>query len=143
MDQGKKPDFKIAYDGTWYHDGAPIRRAALARLFAGRALKVDEAGRYWLQTPFEKYPVTVEDVPFVIVDYEVKGGDIDFRTNMDETVELGPGHGLELRDGIPYIPVRDGLYARLGRSVYYNLVETFGGIIRSRGTEHVLGETDA
>ena len=58
IDIQKQPaDFKITRDGTWYHDGAPIKREALAKLFAGRALKVDGDGNYWLQTPFEKYPV--------------------------------------------------------------------------------------
>lgn len=140
MLEDDKADFKIARDGTWFHNGAPILREALARLFSDRALKIDSAGKYWLQTPFEKYPVEVEDVPFIIVDYEQKGDGIDLRTNMGETVELGPEHGFELRDAIPYIEVRDGLYARLGRSVYYNLVEKFGPEVSSRGTTHKLGE---
>lgn len=115
-------DFKIARDGTWYHDGAPIKREALAKLFSDRALKIDEDGNYWLSTPFEKYPVEVEDVPFVIIDYEGKPGALKFRTNMDETTQKP----IEMRGEIPYVEVRGGLYARIGRSMYYNLIETFG-----------------
>jgi uncharacterized protein len=62
-------DFKIAYDGTWFHEGVRIQRDALAKLFSDRALKIDAEGNYWLQTPFEKYPVEVQDVPYVIVDF--------------------------------------------------------------------------
>lgn len=142
MDKDQNADFRIDRDGTWYHDGAPIQRDALAKLFSDRALKIDEAGNYWLQTPFEKYPVEVEDVPYVAVDYEVKGTDIDFWTNMGEVIELGPEHPLELRSGIPYIEVRDGLYARVARSVYYNLVEMAGEAITSRGQEYPLGSKD-
>ncbi len=132
-------DFKITYDGTWHHDGAPIARAALAKLFSDRALSIDEDGHYWLQTPFEKYAVEVEDVPYVIVDYEEIKGEVDLKTNMGELVALGPEHVLELRDEVPYVEVRGGLYARVGRAVYYNLVEAYGENIMSRGVCHSLG----
>ncbi len=115
-------DFRIARDGTWFHDGDEIKREALARLFATRALKIDEDGKYWLSTPYEKYPVEVEDVPFIIVDYEKDGDVLTFRTNMDETTT----NCIELRDELPYVDVRDGLYARINRAVYYNLIEEFG-----------------
>lgn len=139
-------DFKITYDGTWFHEGVRIQRQQLTKLFSDRALKIDEDGNYWLQTPVEKYPVDVEDVPYVIVDFVEKDGSIDLITNMEETVPLGPDHTLELRidkvsgDKLPYVQVRKGLYARLGRPVYYNMVEKFGTRIKSRGGEYPLGE---
>lgn len=133
-------DFRIAKDGTWFHDGGEIKREALARLFATRALKVDEEGNYWLATPYEKYPVEVEDVPFVIVNYDKDGGDVVLQTNMGEVVKVGPSHPLELRNNIPYIDVRDGLYARLGRSVLYNLIEEYGAELESGGKTYKLGE---
>ena len=142
--------FHLAYDGRWFHDGAEIRRAALARLFSDRALKLDDKGRYWLRTPFEKYPVEVEDVPFIIVDYDIRGDVITLTTNMGDGVVMGPDHPLELRPEplagaiVPYIMVRDGLMARLDRAVYYAFVdlavERDGHlIIRSGGVDHVLG----
>ncbi len=140
------PDFKIVFDGTWFHDGARIERAALAKLFSDRALKVDEDGNYWLQTPHEKYPVEVEDVPYVVVDYDVRDGEVDLMTNMGECIKLGPDHPMEIRpckklgQALPYVEVRGGLYARLGRSVYYNLIEEFGVVLHSRGIDHALGE---
>jgi hypothetical protein len=140
IDVDSEADFKIDREGVWFHGGARIQREALAKLFADRALKIDEEGRYWLATPYEKYPVTVEDVPFIIVDYDVRGGNLDLRTNMGETVKLGPDHPLELRDGVPYVEVRGGLYARVSRSVYYNLVEMAGATVKSRGVEFPLGE---
>lgn len=138
-------DFKIAYDGTWYHGGVRIQREALAKLFSDRALKCDAAGRYWLQTPFEKYLVEVEDVPYIIVDFTEKPDAVDFLTNMGEIVPVGPEHPLELKEGklssniLPYIEVRNGLYARLGRPVYYNLVNRFGPSVKSRGGVYPLG----
>lgn len=118
----QKPDFSIDKNGQWYHEGDPIKREALAKLFSDRALKIDEDGNYWLATPFEKYPVEVEDVPYVVVDYEGQGSDLTFRTNMDETTDKP----IEMRGGVPYVEVRSGLYARINRAVYYNLIEEFG-----------------
>jgi len=115
-------DFKIDANGQWFHDGAPIKRDALAKLFSDRALKIDEDGNYWLQTPYEKYAVEVEDVPFIIVDYDDK----TFRTNMSEEITLNAETLWEVRGGIPYIEIRDGLFAKIGRSVLYNLIEEFG-----------------
>lgn len=140
-EQPQKIDFKIDRSGQWFHEGVAIKRDALAKLFSDRALKIDENGGYWLSTPFEKYPVEVEDVPYVIIDFEEQDGTIIFRTNMDETVRLGADHPLELRNGIPYIEVRNGLYARLGRSVYYNLAHRYGEQIHSDGQIFKLGET--
>ncbi len=140
MDTQQKADFKIIKDGTWYHGGAEIKRAALAKLFSDRALKIDEEGRYWLQTPHEKYEVEVEDVPYIITDYTKDQQGIEFTTNMDEIIKLDANHPLELRDNIPYIEIRDGLYAKMGRSVYYNLVQECGITVSSYGQNFVLGE---
>lgn len=131
-------DFKITYDGTWHHEGSPIKREALAKLFADRALKIDEAGEYWLQTPYEKYPVEVEDVPFVITSYE----GLDFTTNMQDTITLTPSTTWQLRDGIPYVEIRNGLFARISRSVLYNLIEEHGPVLKLAGAEFKLGNPD-
>ncbi len=130
-------DFRIDRDGTWFHDGAPIKREALTKLFADRALKIDEEGNYWLQTPFEKYPVEVEDVPFVVVDYE----GFDFRTNLAEVISLNDKTNWELRDGIPYVEIRNGLFARIGRAVLYNLIREHGESIKVENKTFKLGES--
>ena len=136
MSTDEHGDFRIARDGTWYHNGAPIQRDALTKLFATRALKIDTAGNYWLRTPYEKYPVEVEDVPFVIIDYNDK----TLRTNLDETVTLDESANWELRDGVPYIEIRDGLFARISRSVLYNLIEEHGEAISIKDKTFPLGD---
>ena len=40
-------DIRIAADGTWFHEGGPIGRKNLVKLFAS-VLERDEAGEYWL-----------------------------------------------------------------------------------------------
>lgn len=138
-------DIRIGRDGTWYHRGEPIRRQAMVRLFA-TVLRRDEAGDFWLATPVERGRIEVEDTPFTAVEVDVRGEGPDavlaFRTNLDETVEAGPGHpirvapraggagagvgpGAEPDSGEPrpHIEVRPGLEARLLRPVFYALAE--------------------
>ncbi len=124
-------DLVIRADGTWVHEGTPIGRAPLIKLFS-TVLKRD-GDRYFLVTPHEKLGVTVEDVPFLVVlmEREVTGPTqtITFITNVGDTVVLSHNHPLEMRpltgdasQWAPYIPVRAGLEARVSRSLFYDLV---------------------
>lgn len=125
-------DIRIDRDGTWFHEGAPIARKPLVKLFAS-VLRRDSDGDYWLQTPAERGRIVVDDVPFVAVELSVMGEAaaqcLSFRTNLDDWVEAGPEHPLRLAEGretegpCPYILVREGLEARILRPVYYQLAE--------------------
>jgi len=117
---------RIAADGTWFHDGSPIRREAMVRAFSG-LLKRDEAGQHWLVTPFEKLSIEVEDAAFMAVDCAERDGGLAFRLNTDELVIAGSEHPLRA-DGDPetpalYLQVRRGCEARLNRSTYEQLAE--------------------
>jgi hypothetical protein len=126
-------DIRIDGDGRWFHEGAPITRSRLVRLFS--TILKREGEQYFLVTPVEKYRIEVADTPFVGVrlDIEEPGGDqhIAIRTNVGDEVLVGPNHALEFRltpggDGAeraPYVHVRCGLEARLVRSAYFDLVE--------------------
>lgn len=137
-----EPDFHILSDGTWLHDGAPIKRDALVKLFAKRALTIDEHGLYWLQTPYEKYEVRVDDVPFLITDYSYDAGVLTLTSNIEETIQVNQDNPLFLKNGIPYIEVRNGLQAKLSRSMLVHLIEQFGDIVESNGQAFKLGEYD-
>lgn len=119
-------DIRILRDGTWLHEGAPIRRLELVKLFA-RVLRRDDAGDYWLITPAERGRIMVEDAPFIAVEMKVEGQGRDqrlsFRTNVDDWVTAGPGRPITTVGDAPYVEVRGGLTARLARSVYYQLAE--------------------
>ena len=56
---------RIARDGTWFHQGEPIRRPGLVRLFSTILRKDDEG--FMLVTPAEKLSIAVEDAPFIAV----------------------------------------------------------------------------
>lgn len=121
----------IARDGTWFHRGTPIGRLGLVKLFA-RVLRREADGSYWLVTPYERGTIDVADAPFVAVDVDFAGEGaaqtVTLRTNLDETVALGPAHPLrvtEMPDGarIPYVMIGRGLEARIARAPFYRLVE--------------------
>ena len=57
----------IAADGTWFHEGVPIKRAELWQLFAG-ILRREDDGEYYLVTPVEKCRVSVALHPLIITD---------------------------------------------------------------------------
>lgn len=126
-------DFRIARDGTWFYQGSPMGRQAMVRLFS-TILHKDARGDYWLKTPAEKCRITVEDAPFVVIamrvrNLEGKGRTLCFKTNVNEWIAVDEAHLLDIRidpetgASVPYIHVRDGLDAKLNRTVYYELME--------------------
>ena len=118
-------DIRIDENGGWYHEGDPIPRQALVNLFASILRR--EGSDYFLVTPVEKLGISVDDVPFVLHDMNVRGAgkhkELLFTTNVQDYVTADAEHALEMRLGIPYLHVRDELYARASRPVYYRLVE--------------------
>lgn len=122
-------EMRIARDGTWFHQGSPIGREAMVRLFS-TILRREEDGSFVLVTPVEKLSIAVEDAPFVAVEVKCEGSGknraLAFRLNSGEIVVAGPDHPLVVRGSAdtprPYLHVRGGLEALVGRSVYYELV---------------------
>ena len=125
-------DIRIARDGTWFHQGSPIGRKPLVRLFAS-VLRREADGGFWLVTPVERGRVIVDDAPFVAVELAASGTGsnqtLRFRTNIDDWVEADAAHPIRVAQAPdsgeprPYILVRDRLEALIARSVYYHLVE--------------------
>jgi len=124
-------DMRIARDGTWFYEGTPIGRPALVKLFAN-ILKL-EGGKYFLVTPVEKVGITVDDAPFIAVDFHVEGAgrgqELVFTTNLGDEAQAGILHPIRVeRDAAtgepaPYIMIRAGLEALIDRKSFYRLVE--------------------
>lgn len=124
-------DMRIARDGTWFYLGTPIGRPGLVRLFSSILKKED--GRYFLVTPVEKVGITVDDAPFVAVDFEASGEGRDqvltFTTHVDDVVAAGPEHPIrvvrdpETGEPSPYVHVRAELEALIDRKSFYRLVD--------------------
>ena len=121
-------DIRIASNGDWYHEGALIKRIAIAKLFA-TILRLED-GQHYLVTPAEKLRIQVDDAPFVAIDMDADGKGSSqrllFTTNCDDLVLAGADHPITVtvNNGAPrpYVEVRSGLQALIARSVFYRLV---------------------
>lgn len=152
-------DIRIAVDGSWYHEGRPFKRASLVKLFASVLRR--EADDYYLVTPAEKLRIAVDDAPFTAnlverVDEDGRTA-IVFTTNLGERVVVDREHPLRVEHDAdsgeprPYVLLRDGLEALIGRGAFYDLVnladerERDGATrlcVTSLGDEFELGRCD-
>ena len=120
-------DIRIRKDGVWFHEGTPIGREALVRLFS-TVLRLDPDG-YHLVTPVEKLKIQVEDAPFIATRVDRAGEALVFQTNVGDTVEAGPDNIIRVEvdpvteEPRPYLHVRRGLEALIARPVFYELAE--------------------
>lgn len=124
-------DIRIARDGTWFYMGTPIGRPELVRLFSTILRK--DGDSYVLVTPVEKVGITVDDAPFVAVDFEVGGSGqeqaLTFTTNVADTVKAGPDAPIRIErdpktgEPSPYVRIRANLDALIDRKSFYRLVD--------------------
>ncbi|MEO5374882.1 MAG: DUF1285 domain-containing protein [Alphaproteobacteria bacterium] len=152
---------RIDRDGVWHYRGLPINRQEMVCLFASLLHRLDD-DTYWLITPAEAGRITVDDVPFIAVELFTSGAGgalvVSMRTNVDEIVTVDTDHPLRMvmdldtGTSTPYLLVRDGLEARVARSVYYELValgveEKVGHLVLfgiwSSGTFFPMGSLEA
>ena len=136
-------DILIRADGTWMHEGSPIGRKELVRLFS-TVLRLDPDG-YHLVTPGEKLKIRVEDLPFRAVTMGRRDDALVFTTDVGDDVVADAEHPIvvetdpETGEPAPRILVRGGLQARIVRSVFYELVE-MAEVIDGRLTVMSAGE---
>jgi len=146
-------DLTICRSGTWIHEGDPILRPRLVKLFSS-IIKMEE-GEYFLVSPIEKWKITVEDAPFLVESLELRNGKdgraIIFTTNVGDLVSLSENNPLWVEEDpktgepSPYVMVRENLKALINRSVYYELVslaiEKEGNyVVESFAHDFVLGQ---
>ncbi len=120
-------DIVIRADGVWMHEGSPIGRKELVRLFS-TVLRKDPDG-YHLVTPVEKLRITVEDLPFRAVAMRREGDALIFTTNVGDEVRASEADPIVVEtdpttgEPAPRIHVRRDLWARIARPVFYEMVE--------------------
>ena len=123
-------DMRIARDGTWYHQGSPINRPAMVRLFS-TVLRREPDGRHVLVTPVEKLEIEVESTAFRATEMQTEGSggnrQIALKLDSGDAIIIGPDHSLTLvateNGPSPRVHVRHGLEAELSKSIYYELAE--------------------
>jgi len=124
-------DMRIAPDGTWYYLGTPIGRPELVRLFSTILRK--DGDDYFLVTPVEKVGITVDDAPFVAVDFTREGEGRDqvltFGTNVGDHAAASAENPIRVEidadtgEPRPYVLIRANLEALIDRKSFYRLVE--------------------
>ncbi|MEP1519833.1 DUF1285 domain-containing protein [Ascidiaceihabitans sp.] len=124
-------DMRIARDGTWFYEGTPIGRPGLVKMFSSILKRED--GKYFLVTPVEKVGITVDDAPFVAIDFDAVGDGKDqklrFVTQVDDRVVAGPDAPIRVErdpqtgEPSPYVLVRSDLEALIDRKSFYRLVD--------------------
>jgi len=126
-------DIEIRRDGSWWHEGEPIRRASLVQLFAS-ILRREADGDYYLVTPVEKWRIRVAGFPLQIVDFDAaRSADdrpfITVITNTGQRYLLGRDYPLYLPEGpeadsaVPAVGLDHGLAAVFNRAAWYRLVD--------------------
>jgi len=149
-------DLVIGAHGTWMHQGQPILKTKIMQLFS-RLLQRQNNGDYWLVTPVEAFAIKVEDLPFTIISADQELVDNvaqwHFTSNCGDQICLTQPDQLQvtvdkLGQPQPQLYVREGLWARISRPVFYQLavacftVETSSGpraILTSAGVEYDFG----
>ena len=133
---------KIARDGTWFHDGTPIGRPAMVRLFS-TILRREPDGRHVLVTPAEMLEIEVETTAFRAIAMSSEGSGqsrrIGLTLDSGDALIVGAEHPLSAAkdDGsAPRVLVRHGLEAELSRPVYYELA----GIALAEGANGVWSD---
>lgn len=141
-------DIVIRADGVWMHEGSPIGRKELVRLFS-TVLRKDPDG-YHLVTPVEKLKINVEDLPFRAVAMSREGDVLIFTTDVGDEVRASEADPIVVEtdpttgEPAPRIHVRRDLWARIARSVFYEMVEMAQEVdgrlvVRSGGQVFSLG----
>lgn len=122
-------DMGISSDGTWYHEGVPIKRPELWQLFAG-ILRRETDGEYYLVTPVEKCRVDVALHPLMITDMQVdesgEGSQLLAVLNAGGVFPVSQEYPLKLEaraGGAAYIELPHGLSALCSRAAWYRLVD--------------------
>lgn len=118
----------IKHDGSWWYMDSPIGRQSLIQLFAS-VLKYQD-GKYYLVTPAEKVGISVEDVPFIVTQWQYQQDLLLFTTKTRDQVVISADNPIVLKQDpitgqiLPYCLVRNNLYARLHQNVFYQLAES-------------------
>jgi len=123
-------EMRIARDGTWYHQGAPIGREAMVRLFS-TVLRREPDGSHVLVTPVEKLSIEVDNTAFRALEMTMEGSGearrIGFRLDSGDAVIAGPDHPLSVMESAhglsPRLLVRHGLEAELALPLYLELAD--------------------
>ncbi|MEH6568341.1 MAG: DUF1285 domain-containing protein [Halioglobus sp.] len=123
-------DIQIDREGKWTHDGAPIKRESIVRLFAS-ILRREDDDEYYLVTPGEKWRIRVEVLPLIVTDVEQVQEEpgkpfLQLTLNTGKKVSVDSEQSLYLEqsmENIAAVKLPHGLAALFSRNAWYRLVD--------------------
>jgi len=135
-------DITIDAQGQWFHEGSPFLRDKLTVLFSKILTK--DSDKYFLISPAEKLEISVEDAPFIVVDFqiELRGGaqTVWLITNIGDRVPLSNDYSINLKGDQqrPYLTLWRGLDALIERNTYYQLIDCATEVTVDGGTHMMI-----
>ena len=139
-------DILIRKDGSWWHEGEKINRKPLIKLFAS-ILRKESDGDYYLVTPQEKWRISVELLPLIVIALETNYSPgypcLNVTLNTGEVVPINKKYKIELEnkaEGIASVALWNGLSALFNRSSWYELANLCNSdfLVESRGEQFNL-----
>jgi len=129
----------IKANGEWFHEGGKITRPAMVTMFS-RILWF-ENDEHFLVTPVEKVRIHVEDAPFLVTGWQwietECGRAIEFITQTDDVLLLGVDCDIWMdlyhEEERPYVSMRYGMKALVGRNVFYGIAESLEHVETPKG----------
>lgn len=114
-------DIEIDVNGQWWHEGSPIKRDRIARLFSSIIRR--EGDDYFLVTPVEKWRIKVANLPLIVKDFAYDGHYLDLQLLTGHTVRVDEQHTVALRDDQFVVKVYEDVDAAFSRACYYRFVD--------------------
>ncbi len=140
-------DIRIDREGRWFHEGDPIVRHTLVKLFS--SILKREGDEHFLVTPVEKWKIQVDVAPFLITGVRPEGEGSDqvlvFETNVGNEFLLGAQNPMrmvatEAGEDLPIVLVRNGLEALVSRNVFYEIANCWAQVDGGRYFVQSAGE---
>lgn len=103
--QSRESSIRLDREGRFWHDGALVEHAGMARAFAGWIALHPDDGRFILTNGYDWTYFTVEDVPFFVRAVRVEGD--------QATLVLSDGSEETLDAATLAVGERDALYVRV------------------------------
>jgi uncharacterized protein len=115
----KLPNLRVDVNGDWYDDDVQVTHHGILANLRGN-LRRDAEG-YFIQTRV-RIPVTVEDVPWVVVRVERRGDALHAFLNDDTDEGIDPATLRIGANDVPYCVVKEGRFeARFSRAATFQL----------------------
>tara|TARA_B100000767_G_scaffold271150_1_gene296192 strand:- start:728 stop:1294 length:567 start_codon:yes stop_codon:yes gene_type:complete len=119
----------IHRNGDWSYQGSMFNRPAMVDLLAKSLVAFND--RYYLLAPEQLLEITVEDLPFLVIDLNrsIDHHQVIATTNLGQSVVINDEHACYLSAvpgmavKVPCVGIRSGIAARLSRPMYYQILD--------------------